>query len=73
MSTSGGDTEKSGSQASGPAAPCDLFDFFRRWAEFRPFAARLAERADLSAAERQTVHWLILLADRVSEHDLRPP
>jgi hypothetical protein len=72
MSTSGGDAEQSGRQESEQAAPRDLFDFFRRWAEFRPTAAALENRPDLSASERQTVHWLILLADRISEHDLQP-
>jgi hypothetical protein len=71
MSTSGGDAERPEKQESEPAAPRDLFDFFRRWAEFRPAAVGLADRADLSASEHQTVHWLILLADRISEHDLQ--
>jgi hypothetical protein len=73
MSTSGGDAERSECRASEPASPCDLFDFFRRWVEFRPIAERLADRADLSASERQSIYWLILLVDRISEHDLRPP
>jgi hypothetical protein len=72
MNTSGGDAEQSRGQESEPAALRDLFDFFRRWAEFRPTAVGLAERPDLSAPQRQTVHWLVLLADRISEHDLQP-
>jgi hypothetical protein len=72
MSTSGGDAEQPENPESGQAAPRDLFDFYRRWADFRPAAVGLADRPDLSASERQTVHWLVLLADRISEHDLKP-
>lgn len=49
----------------------DLIDFYRRWPEFRQSARRLVDRTDLSDAERMTVHWLVQLADRVSEGDLR--
>lgn len=52
--------------------PGDLIDFFRRWSGFRQVAVGLAARPDLSPAERQTVHWLILLADRVGKRDLDP-
>ena len=55
-----------------PAMPHDLIDFYRRWSEFRPMVAVLANHSRLSVAERQTVHWLMQLADRVSEHDVRP-
>jgi hypothetical protein len=72
MSTSGGEAEQPDSQQRGPATPRDLFDFYRRWAEFRPTAVSLADRSDLSASERQTIHWLVLLSDRISEHDLQP-
>ncbi|MGB9369039.1 MAG: hypothetical protein WCE79_23800 [Xanthobacteraceae bacterium] len=48
----------------------DLIDFYRRWSEFRQTAERLADCAHLSPSERQTVRWLIQLADRVSEQDL---
>jgi hypothetical protein len=54
------------------AAPRDLIDFYRRWPDFRPGAAALANRSDLSALERQTVQWLIQLVDRISEHDVEP-
>ena len=50
----------------------DLMDFYRRWSEFRLTVVRLAERSDLSALERQTVHWLIELVDRIGEHDVQP-
>jgi hypothetical protein len=48
-----------------------LIDFYRRWADFRPAAEHLADRTDISALERQTIRWLILLVDRISEQDLQ--
>jgi hypothetical protein len=52
--------------------PRDLIDFYRRWLEFRGTAVALTQRVDLSAAERETVTWLILLVDRISEGDIGP-
>jgi hypothetical protein len=72
MSTPGGDSEQPESHAGERVAPRDLVDFYRRWPDFRRTVAPLAERPDLSALERQTIHWLILLVDRISEHDLQP-
>ena len=72
MSVSDGDSERPGNQEGEQVAPRDLIDFYRRWPDFRQTASRLADRPDLSARERQTVHWLILLVDRISEHDLQP-
>jgi hypothetical protein len=51
--------------------PRDLIDFYRRWLEFRQTAMELAKRPDLSAAERETVRWLVLLVDRISERDVK--
>ncbi|MEA2880329.1 MAG: hypothetical protein QOF14_5525 [Hyphomicrobiales bacterium] len=59
-------------QESGQVEVRDLIDFYRRWHEFRETAVRVADRPDLSLSERQTIHWLIQLVDRVSEHDLKP-
>jgi hypothetical protein len=67
-----GDGEPLGGRVTGQGAPNDLIDFYRRWPEFRQTAVALAWRADLSPAERETVHWLIQLADRVGDEDLRP-
>jgi hypothetical protein len=67
-----GDGEPPVGQGTGQGAPSDLIDFYRRWPEFRQTAVALARRADLSPAERETVHWLILLADRIGEHDIGP-
>jgi len=64
--------EKPGNQEGELVAPRDLIDFYRRWPDFRLTATHLVDRPELSAQERQTVHWLILLVDRISEHDLQP-
>jgi hypothetical protein len=72
MSISGGDGEQPENRQGDQVAPRDLIDFYRRWPEFRLVVTRLTDRADLSASERQTIQWLILLADRISEHDLHP-
>ncbi|WP_315766899.1 MULTISPECIES: hypothetical protein [unclassified Bradyrhizobium] len=69
MSTSGSDRQEDERQQ---VAPRDLIDFYRRWTDFRPAAVYLAGRTDLSILERQTIQWLILLVDRISEHDLHP-
>jgi hypothetical protein len=60
------------SRRSAQVAPRDLIDFYQRWSDFRPMAETLASHSGLSLTERQTVHWLLQLADRVSEHDLKP-
>ncbi|WP_315759590.1 MULTISPECIES: hypothetical protein [unclassified Bradyrhizobium] len=70
--TNRGDGDEGENQQGEQIAPRDLIDFYRRWAEFRPEALHLAQRSDLSALERQTIHWLILLVDRIGEHDLEP-
>jgi len=49
-----------------------VIDFYRRWPEFREIALRLAQRADLSAPQRETVEWLIRLVDRIGERDVGP-
>ena len=67
-----GNGEPPGGRVKGQGAPSDLIDFYRRWPEFRQTAVALALRAELSPAERETVHWLIQLADRVGDEDLRP-
>jgi hypothetical protein len=69
---SDGDGERPESQQGEQVAPRDLIDFYRRWPDFRQTVACLADRSGLSPAERQTIHWLILLVDRISEHDLQP-
>jgi hypothetical protein len=65
-------SHEGGSRRRRRKPPRDLIDFYRRWPEFREIAAALAHRADLSAAQRDTVNWLILLVDRIGERDLGP-
>ena len=66
------DSEQEQSEQDEPALPRDLIDFYRRWSDFRPAVTRLVDRSDLSTLERQTITWLILLVDRISDHDLQP-
>lgn len=70
MGASKKDSEQGQGEQEGPALPRDLIDFYQRWADFRPAVMRLADRSDLSELERQTVTWLLFLADRISEHDI---
>jgi hypothetical protein len=49
----------------------DLIDFHLRWAEFRPVATSLLGLPDLTRSQIDTLNWLIALADRVSDDDLR--
>jgi hypothetical protein len=66
------DTEQAGSHNTEQAGVRDLIDFYRRWSDFRQTAMQLVNRPDLSSSERLTVQWLVLLMDRISEHDLQP-
>ena len=50
----------------------DLIDFYRRWPEFRQTVAHLEDHPGLSAIERQTIHWMVLLVDRIGDRDLEP-
>lgn len=70
MAASEKDSEQGQSEQGEPAMPRDLIDFYQRWSDFRPAVMRLADRSDLSALERQTITWLLFLADRISEHDI---
>jgi len=72
MAASEEDSEQGRSEQGEPATPRDLIDFYRRWSDFRPTVAALAERSDLSRQERQTVQWLMQLADRIGERDVQP-
>jgi hypothetical protein len=72
MGASEKDSEKGQDEQGELAMPRDLIDFYQRWSDFRLTAARLADRSDLSPLERQTITWLVLLVDRISDHDLQP-
>jgi len=70
MNSSGGEDEKHRGEKDHPQ---DLIDFYRRWrSEFRQTAVLLSQRADLSPLQFQTMHWMIVLLDRISDHDLQP-
>jgi hypothetical protein len=72
MAASEKDSEQGQSEQGEPAMPRDLIDFYQRWSEFRPVVEALANHSGLSVPERQTIHWLKQLADRVSERDVQP-
>ena len=48
----------------------DLVDFYLRWPEFRAVATNLQSRPELTDLERETIHWLAVLADKVGDRDL---
>jgi hypothetical protein len=54
-----------------PRAPKDVLDFHLRWRDFRRLAKITANRPELSEDERVVLRWLIELADRIGERDLR--
>ena len=49
----------------------DVADFHLHWPEFRPIADRLAHSRGLSAAEADTLAWMIELLDRIGPQDLK--
>jgi hypothetical protein len=49
----------------------DLLDFYDRWPSLRGSMQALSEDHSLSESQRETLSWLILLADRVGPADLR--
>lgn len=50
----------------------DVADFHLRWQEFRAIATRAAGKTVLTPDERWVISWLVALADRVGEGDVRP-
>ena len=48
----------------------DVADFHLHWPEFRPIADHLARSRSLSAAEADTLAWMIELLDRIGPKDL---
>ncbi|EPX81621.1 hypothetical protein [Litoreibacter arenae] len=55
----------------GPEPITDLLDFYDRWPLLRVEMKALSEGNLLNEDERETLSWLILLADRVGPADLR--
>ena len=64
-----GSFEKDG-RMTPPAPPRDLADFHLRWADFRPCMVALQTDAGLRPDQRETLGWLIVLSDRISEQDI---
>ena len=50
----------------------DLIDFYRKWPSLKKYAVTLKSNADISEDEKETLHWLIKLADRVGKSDIEP-
>ncbi len=48
----------------------DLADFHLRWRSFRTRALSARDNKALSAEERETLDWLIRMADRIGRGDL---
>ena len=53
-----------------PIPARDLADFHLRWPEFRPFASKLSARENTAEVERETIFWLMELADRIGIADI---
>lgn len=58
-------------QMKGPEPIADLLDFYDRWPMLRGSVSALARDPRISEEDRETLDWLILLADRVGPADLR--
>ncbi len=61
-------TEPNLRQPLGP--PRDLVDFHLRWREFRPKAEEAARHFSPGSDARETITWLINLADRIGARDI---
>jgi hypothetical protein len=48
----------------------DLADFHLRWSEFRDAALKASQSPALVLRERETILWLIHMADRIGARDL---
>ncbi|WP_156640259.1 hypothetical protein [Bosea sp. PAMC 26642] len=48
----------------------DLADFHLRWSEFREAALKASNSSALATQERETILWLIRMADRIGRRDL---
>ncbi|WP_143079756.1 hypothetical protein [Bosea lupini] len=48
----------------------DLADFHLRWPEFRRRAVDVSQSAFLKPQDRETIMWLIRMADRIGPRDL---
>ena len=64
------DHDKSKHRNAAELGPQDLVEFHLRWREFRPLAVGICKRNELSEDERETVRWLVLMADRIGRKDV---
>ncbi|MGL4438431.1 MAG: hypothetical protein ACRCUE_04105 [Bosea sp. (in: a-proteobacteria)] len=48
----------------------DVADFHLRWPEFRTDILALVAKGELTPAQRETLRWLVQMADRIGERDL---
>jgi hypothetical protein len=48
----------------------DLADFHLRWSEFRDAAVKAGNSSALPLLERETIQWLIRMADRIGSRDI---
>lgn len=58
-------------EAAQPKPARDLPDFHLRWKDFRPAATKMLGDLEVNTTEASTLQWLIALADRVGENDLK--
>ena len=48
----------------------DLIDFYRRWPQLKKYLVELEDAKDISSNAKETLKWLIKLADRVGKSDI---
>ena len=53
-----------------PRPPSDLIDFYLRWKEFRPCMEELIDRNILTTTEKETIGWLMILAEKIGAQDI---
>lgn len=50
----------------------DLLDFYEKWPRYKKHAIRLKDNPKLDKQEKEILHWLIKLANRVGKSDIEP-
>lgn len=48
----------------------DLIDFYKRWPQLKKHLIELENAEDISLNTKETLKWLIKLADRVGKSDI---
>jgi len=49
----------------------DIIDFYASWDVHRTTVLRIAGQQNLTVDEKLTLEWLVCMADRISEHDIK--